>query len=58
LPFHAWFNHFCAHNQRKAELAKARNSEEYKKSYHWVSDELPKVPKADAMKGCKAGAVE
>lgn len=43
-----------AKDATEAELAEARDSEEYKKSYHWVSDELPKVPKADAMKACKA----
>ena len=38
----------------EAEVAEARESEEYKKSYDWVSEELPKAPKQDALKACKA----
>ena len=43
-----------AKDATEAELAEARESDEYKKSYDWVSEELPKVPKQDALKACKA----
>lgn len=38
----------------EAEIAEARDSEDYKKSYGWISEELPKAPKEDALKACKA----
>jgi hypothetical protein len=37
------------------DVAEARKTEEYKDSYQSVSDELAKVPKAKAVKTCKAG---
>lgn len=43
-----------AKDATEAELAEARDSEDYKKSYNWISEELPKAPKMDAMKACKA----
>jgi len=43
-----------AKDATEAELAEARDSEDYKKSYNWISEELPKAPKADALKACKA----
>jgi hypothetical protein len=43
-----------ANDATAAELAEARDSEDYKKSYTWISEELPKAPKADALKACKA----
>jgi hypothetical protein len=43
-----------AKDATEAELAEARDSEDYKKSYNWISEELPKAPKDDALKACKA----
>jgi len=43
-----------AKDATEAEVAEARDSEDYKQSYEWISEELPKAPKADAMKACKA----
>jgi len=43
-----------AKDATEAEVAEARDSEDYKKSYEWISEELPKAPKTDAMKACKA----
>jgi len=41
-------------NATEAEIAEARDSEDYKKSYNWISEELPKAPKEDGLKACKA----
>ena len=41
----------------EAELSEARASEDYKKAYDWISEELPKAPKEQALKACK-GALE
>jgi len=43
-----------AKDATEAELAQVRESDEYKKSYDWISEELPKAPKQDALKACKA----
>jgi len=43
-----------AKDATEAELTEVRDSEEYKKSYSWISEELPKAPKEEALKACKA----
>src|SRR6476619_3900538 len=43
-----------AKDATEAEVAEARESDEYKKRYDWISEELPKAPKQDALKACKA----
>lgn len=34
------------------DMAKARKSDDYKKAYDWISEELQKTPKQDATKAC------
>jgi len=36
------------------EVAEARESQEYKDAYTWISDELAKQPKDKAVKACAA----
>jgi len=43
-----------AKDATEAEVAEARESEDYKRNYDWVSEELPKAPKQEALKACKA----
>ena len=45
-------------NASEKDLAKARNSGEYKDSYNWIGDELRKVSKDDAAKACTDFAEE
>jgi hypothetical protein len=43
-----------AKDATEAEVAEARDSEDYKKGYGWMTEELGKAPKEDVMKVCKA----
>jgi len=43
-----------AKDATESELAEARDSEDYKKGYGWISEELSKASKEDVMKACKA----
>jgi len=43
-----------AQDATEDEIATARDSEDYKQSYNWISEELQKAPKGDTLKACKA----